>query len=289
MDAAKHRCVVVPQINSRRREVGSLAAWKPPSPIVEEAARLRKTLDGSTSNAAREILSALETDPRMGVVWKQLYKTKRTEHRKTQEFLHPARVTNASIAHGLNENAARLRANGNASEAKMLEAEARWQLRQPEEFFDPNLSEQDYGVQIFFRKAFECATSIEPMFRKDVMTHVNKLRRVERALRRQADVLCSLGMDRVAAKVIKIAESCEDTARIKSPPVKKRDPAIIVRNRRDAPARTLAVDLSIESSRLFGDELPGLCARIANVVMQRRDITREMVQEWLRPPSVSTG
>ena len=58
------------------------------------------------------------------------------------------------------------------------------------------ISEQDYGAQMVFRKAFECATSIEPTFQKDLVAETKKLRRVEQTLRRQANVLNSVGMNR---------------------------------------------------------------------------------------------
>ena len=69
--------------------------WKPPAPIAQEAARLRKALGNSQSSyEARAILSLLETDRRMSRVWTELYRSKLDNYRKTGKFLHPARVTN---------------------------------------------------------------------------------------------------------------------------------------------------------------------------------------------------
>ncbi|GLR92471.1 hypothetical protein ACVMFA_007237 [Bradyrhizobium liaoningense] len=265
-----------------------MAAWTPV--ITEEAERLRETLGvAQSSNDARAILDLLETAPQMGAVWTELYRMVRdSKYRKTETFKYPAQVTNAAIADGLERRATRLRKRGDqgdATQAKLLEAEASWQRLRPEAviFADLNAA-QNYGLQLFFRKAFDCARFIKPVFKKDVAAEVAKLRSAERALRIQADVLNSMGMNRAAAHLIQIAEDCEDAARIKEVCPKKRDPSIIVRDRRDARARTLVVDLSIEFSVLFGDEFPTLCAHIANAVMKRNDINRKTVQEWLRSP-----
>jgi hypothetical protein len=226
----------------------------------------------------------------MARVWQELYKKKRNGDKVTDEFLYPARVMNATVMKALRKNAAKFRKKGGERqirEAELMEAEAVWHERTPvTTLVEPQVSEQDRGAQLFFYHAYHCAQDIKPVFLRDTLVELDKIRKVEHILREQADVLKSVGMKRDAAKLITIAEDCEDAVRIRQGNPKKRDPSIIVRDRGDAEVRTFVTSLSVATLLLFGEALHSTLARVANVVFCRSDVTQAMVQQWLRTPRV---
>ena len=102
-----------------------LPKWVP-EPVIEAAPELETLLDEDETKA-RQILNRLVFDERMERVWKELYKKKRVHGSRTEEFWHPAYVTNAARAVRYLQEAANVRRNGgkfSEQYAAVLEREA---------------------------------------------------------------------------------------------------------------------------------------------------------------------
>jgi hypothetical protein len=135
----------------KREEVDALSlptieSWVPPA-IIETALRLHRMFAAENKSDGLAALSRLISDPRMKVVWRELYKKKRYNHQATEEFLHPARVTNASRATICRQKAnelLKLGGSANELEARLLEDDAAT-LEKSEDLMpmDPRWSEQD--------------------------------------------------------------------------------------------------------------------------------------------------
>ena len=259
-----------------------------PAAVVEAAKPLYAQLASEQDPAkAEKILSRLTSDPRMKRVWDELYKKKRFEHPAADEFLHAARVTNASHAAASRQRASELRKAGGADNqrnADLLEAEATALESEGDPPADPRWSEQERAVQLFLFHAYRTALDLKPVFLSDLQANVRKLRGVAEVLRTQAATLQSLGMDGDAQKLNEIASDCDDEARNMDPErlASGDDPWIITRQRGDVELRTFVADLSIAMQMLFRETLHGTLATVANVVLDRQDMTFEKIRDMIR-------
>jgi hypothetical protein len=268
----------------------TLPNWLPPS-VIHTAKQLHSWLASEENPVeARKLWSRLVFDSRMKHVWAELYKKKRIHHKVTEEFLYPACLTNASDAVRKRRRAVELREKGglkNVSEADLLEAEAALLERLYDRPADPRWSEQDRAVQLFLRHAYEAALNHEPVFLSDLEAKVSKLQKVAKQQRVDAAILNSIGLKHVARKLEQIADDCDDEA-FKILPHDSRfflqtdDPWIIARRRGDFELRTFVADLSIIIGSLFGQTLHGTLATVANVCLNRNDVTDRKVWEMLR-------
>jgi hypothetical protein len=243
----------------------------------------------ATENRAEglAVLSRLVSDPRMKLVWGELYKKKRDDKfQPTEQFLYPARVTSASWAAIHRQQACELRKIGgelNEREARLLEAEATLEESAEDPLTDTRWSEQDRAVQLFLYHACHSAVDIQPVFLADIQDKVEKLGKVSASLREQAEILQSFGMGRDARKLGEIVADCDEEAGNLEPNNPRvDDPWIITRDRGDSDVRSFVVDLSIPTHLLFGKSLFGTLATVANVVFSRDDVTDAKVREWLR-------
>jgi hypothetical protein len=263
----------------------TIESWVPPA-IGETALRLHRMFAAEEKSDGLAALSRLISDPRMKVVWREFYKKKRG---KTEEFLHPARVTNASRATICRQRANELRklsGSPNEIEARLLEDDAAT-LEKSEDLMpmDPRWSEQDHAAQIFLRRACYAAIDIEPIFLSGIRAKIDELRGASQALRAEEAKLQRLGLGGVAREFLQVADSCDDEARNLRPepsPSGRRadDPWIISRDRGDPKVRAFVADLLMETERLFGKSLHGTLATTANVVFSRKDITYQRVCDW---------
>jgi hypothetical protein len=233
------------------------------------------------------VLSRLVSDPRMKLVWEELYKKSRDDkYQTTEEFFYPARVTSASWAAIHRQQACELRKTGgeaNEREARLLEAEATLEESAEDSPTDTGWSEQDRAVQLFLYQACHSALDIHPVFLADIQAKVKELCKISENLREQAAILQSFGMGRNARKLGEIAADCDDEAwNLEPNKPRADDPWIITRNRGDSNVRTFVADLSISTQSLFGSALSGTLATTANVVFNRNDMTGARVREWLR-------
>ena len=232
-------------------------------------------------------------------VWHELYKKNRNRHKATEEFFYPACLTHASDAARKRRLAFELRGKGgpkNKSEADLLEAEAALLEGLYDPPADPRWSEQDRGVQLFLRRAYEAALNNELVFLSDLEAKVSTLQKVAMRLRSDAAILSSLRMVREARKLQHLASDCEDEAfnilpnqQIPSEQndghpfsLQTDDPWIITRRRGDLELRTFVANLSIITGTLFGKTLHGTLATVANVRFNREDVTHRKVWEMLR-------
>jgi hypothetical protein len=259
-----------------------------PAAVVEAAERLYAQLASEQDPAkAEKVLSRLTSDPRMKRVWDELYKKKRFEHQAADEFLHAARVTNASHAAASRQRASELRKAGGADkqrDADLLEAEAAALESEGDPPTDPRWSEQDRAAQFLLHHAYRAALDFKPVFLSDVVANVNTLRSLAERLRKDAAILRSLDLELNARKMDEIASDCDEEAWNIDPNRLEPgdDPWIITRRTGDIRLKTFIIDLSIPTVLLFGKYLYSTLATVANVVFASNNVTHEKVREILR-------
>jgi hypothetical protein len=255
-----------------------------PAAVAEEFNKLyAESVSDDKSIKARELLDRLAFDPRMKRVWQELYKMKRVKHKSTEQFLHPICVTHYSMADLLRRRAATL--SEGTPEEKMLEraylAEAKFHEKQT---FDPltntRWTEQDLGVQRFLWRIYHSDKKIEPIFLSEIKAEVAALRQAAERLRAEVATLQSLGIR--CDGLEQIASECDAAARTRDRDPKVEDPWIITRKRGDPICRTLVVDIAGTTEGNLGTALNGIIAIIANVCLDRADLTGTKVRDMLR-------
>jgi hypothetical protein len=268
--------------------------------VADMAEHLQRKLNLEENPAqALKVWLRLVSDPRMDLVWKELYKKKRTRDSKlTGNFLHPGRVRNETIASVLEQRISKIREKGDsvseqdAGLVKELEFEVRLLKKARNKPADPRWSEQDSAVQSFFYHAYHAALNGKPIFLSDLKTQTAKLRDVAATLRNLAEIEASLGLRSEARKLREVADYCDGQADNilpdRNPDGSKfiagvDDPWIVTRRSGDFGIRKFLADLLITAQRLFGNPLWGTLATAANVALGRKDITRSKVREMLRP------
>jgi hypothetical protein len=253
-----------------------------PEVVQDAAIRLHTELNANESGNGLAVLSRLLSDPRMKLVWQELTKTERLHHKKTEQFANSARVANSSWALEHRRQAHELREKGDEEAARLLEAEAAVEEGLSDNLGDFGCSEQDVGLNRFFRQACLSAINIEPVSLSDLQTRAKELSKVATKLQDQAVLLESFGMKREAQQLNKVASVCEEQSERSIPDLEADDPWIISRDRGDAEIRTYVVSLSIPTTIIFGSPLYGTLATVANVVFGCDTVTAAKVREWLR-------
>jgi hypothetical protein len=264
----------------------NIESWVPDA-VSDEAVRLYEQLaTGKNPGESLAVLTRLISDPRMKLVWQELYKTKRDDKYETTDvFLYAARVSNSSWAAEHRKQASELRKKGgarNESAAGLLEAQAAVEEGIGDPPSDPRWSEQDRAAQLFLKHACWSAINIKPVYFSDIQVKVAKLRTVAASLREHSIMLKTLSLKSEARKLWEIADDCEDQARIVEPNLDIDDPWVIVRDRGDPKLRTYIIDLSIAAISIFGTSLYGTLATVANVVFGGEAVTAAKVRELLR-------
>ena len=262
------------------RQPTTKPAWLAP---IEDKAKLLRFSAAEEENPAkaREVLSRLMSDERMKSVWKVLY----TKSHLTGEYKYRGRVTSASIATDLRQRARELRREGpfiNEREARTLEFEANLTEKIEDLPTDPRWSEQDRAAQILLFHIYKNALNTSPLFRADFEAKCKKLREISKSLQIHAKVLYSFKLHENAAVLEKIAANCENEARLNDPGTFDDDPGIINRRSGDDHLRTFINALSFITLLIFRNHLYSSLAKIANVVFERDDVTKEKVREMLR-------
>jgi hypothetical protein len=259
-------------------------AWVPKA-VIETAAQLHAELSAENHSIdGLEILSRLIFHPGMKAVWTELYRRKRIKYESTEEFLHPARVTNRWSAAEHRRQAAELRRRGgeaNESEASLLEAEADVEEDLDVSTINQRWSEQDRGAQLFLRQACISAIEINPIYLTELQDNATKLLQIATNLRQHSGVLLSLGLEAEARSLKMVAFGCDRNARDLIVDLATDDPWVISRNRGDLKLRTYIVDLSISTKSIFGTPHYGTLATVASVVFGS-EITADKVRELLR-------
>jgi hypothetical protein len=202
-------------------------------------------------------------------VWAEIYKKRRDTNRM---FMYPARLTNASNAAALREQARRLRKKGDdkdREDADLLELEARLIELIREKPIEPKWSEQDLAAQSFFRQAYRIALTA-PQLLSDIQPKVIKLREIAEKLRTIATELLSMPIhvtEIYAEKLREVAAECEDDAKIMENVAN--ESWTVARKRGDLRQRTFVTRLAHANHVLFADTLRGTLATVTNVVFER--------------------
>jgi len=263
--------------------------WLRSDAVRHEAKKLWSQLPRRRDPAkARGVLEQLITNPLMKVVWDQLFR-KSLVH--PEGFFHPARLTNASNAVALREEALILRKKGgeqNRGDADLLEFEARFIEVRPDEPADPRWDEQHRAAQLFLSGAYRAALNTEPQLVSDIQTEKRKLQSAAKTLRRLAKE------NEIYAEELRNIASNFDEKSIKS----INDPWLVTRKRGDLRRKTFVGKLSYATHLLFKTPVHSAIANVTNVVFctiglaskqhGATPITGETVREMLRlnPPRI---
>jgi hypothetical protein len=260
------------------------AAWAPPA-VIDEARKLyAETINAKDPAEAIDLLEKLLSDSRMKFVWRELYRKKRVNYQATNEFINPIYVTNASIAAPLRERATELLKNNKKSQiGNILQAEATWLMKEETDLAElgqHQWTEQDIGAQLFIWHVYNAARNVKPVLLSDIKADVTSLQQCAQQLRALAAKLKKLEIE--CAALEEIASECEDEARCRDCDPKTDDPWILTRQRNDIELRALVADLSVRTYSLCRKMMCGTIANIANVVLDRQDVTVRKVREMLR-------
>jgi hypothetical protein len=262
----------------------------PPKAVIEIANRLEVEFRAEKNSEGLSILSRLISDPRMTSVWQLLYSEARDpisrEH--TGEFFLRASFLPASRGKKLREKASILLRDDpdlNRINANLLEAEARAWEALPDFGDDAQWSEQDKAVQQLFEEACRGFLDTEPTFLADLQAKADQFKKVASNLRKQADILESLGWIDQAEMLADVASLCQEHAFGMEPILPTDEPDLIVRNRGNTELRTYIARLAHVTSELFGTPLYGVLATLANVTFENELMTDEKVRTLLRKPA----
>jgi hypothetical protein len=258
-----------------------LPRWPPPPAVRHAAKRINARLATEKDpHKARAILSRLFRDDRMEDVWKTLYSTRRVKNKTTEEFVYPAYVRHASHATRLRQLAEEATTSRGAA---LLEKEAVLIESEYDPFTHLEWSEQDIGIQLFFWHVYRSAVDLKPRTLSDLKTEVNALRQFAKDCRKIMRALRSRKMETEAVKLEEVATECDNEASSReSVDVKTDDPWLLIRDKGDVNLRTFIADLSIISSIIFGKPIRKVFFVVANVALERENITRSKVWEMLR-------
>lgn len=273
--------------------------WLRSAAVRHEAKRLWNELPKEKDPVkARKVLEPLISNPKMKLVWDELYR-KNKDRSKPEEFFNPARLTNASNAAAYREGASELREKGgdkNRRDAELLEFEARRIEALPAGRPASKQSEQDRAAQLFLSRAYRAALDTEPQLVSDIQAKVRKLRKVAKTLQKVAAELDTVGIvvtEIYAERLRDIASDCSDDATVMTPRPAN-DPWLVTRKHGDIRRKTFVAKLSYTTHALFKKTLANTIATVTNVVFssqsddltggQRREsaITGEDVREMLR-------
>lgn len=203
------------EIYVRSSSVPSFPDWLKWEAIREQAKELWEKLPTEKDPAkAQQVLEQLITNPLIDLVWGELYKKNRINHKSTGQYKYPACVTNVSRAARMRRRAAEVRQKGGKeSEAKGWEYSAGMFESTKDQPADPRWSEQDRGAQLFLCRAYREYLDLKPVFLTDLKTEAKKFVEVAKVLRRQATTLQELKNDDAAQKLEQIASDCDSHAK----------------------------------------------------------------------------
>lgn len=190
-----------------------------------------------------EILNRLASDQRMKGVWRELYR----KRRGSSEFLNPVKRKGL-----LKEKLARLH----------------------------DLKNQDMAVRAFFNFAHWLASGrLDLMTQKEINSNNKPFTILASRLRKDAEGLRTLGLDKLAADAEAIASDCEKSAYIPTKP--NIILPILKRSRGDDVLRGFVLRMSAICREGFGNGLAGTVATTASVSLSKQ-ISACLVRDIVR-------
>jgi hypothetical protein len=278
----------------RRHQAIRIPDWVP-----QPVGQLARIMYQNAPKKGHEItlLRRLTTDTRMKKVWDELVRKKRLRHKKTEDFIHP--VTRSAGFWSLEAQSIQRRADkyrnlggeDNLHQAKRIETNA-----MIVEFADrttvtstlalSNLTPQSQALVFLFHTVMRLAQSTPrsvSMF--EVRKAVRRFRKMAEMVRADATQQQCAGSFQ-APQLLDAAFAYDELADraaevLQDPLLGKRKP------RGDSRLKGLVVGLAFATRGIFGAPLYGTVATLANVVLDRRDLTddkaRKMVIRTPRP------
>jgi hypothetical protein len=252
-----------------------------PAAVRDEARKIQaETSSQKDPVKAASLLSRLTSNTRMKAVWAEFNKRKRDNYKSTDQYVNRMYMTNASRAPRLRKEASWIRDHGpnkHKIDSFFMDLEAE-QLERSS--YDPLLhtpwTEQELGMQFFLWKVHDAALDIKLYLKRDVPV----LRRAAEQLRELAAKLQPLHVD--CRALGEVAVSCDNAARMRDVDPTDENPTVMVREASDPKLRTYVVELSGVTTWLCGKNMRGTIANVANVALDREDITDRDVGGILR-------
>jgi hypothetical protein len=223
-------------------------------------------------------LLLLTSEP-MQVVWNRLYK-------------QPCLITPSSRAAEMRARAKKLCKRANSAsklEANKLVEHAVLLEEKEDGLLDFRWDEHDQAAQTFLYRAYKAAVDAKPIYLTDLKTRSEKIRKAANILRKQAEILPALGVEKVSKGLKEIAEECDFQADIlnlsRNP--KRRHPGTFIRHGDADQIRAFVAAISIVMDTLFGKKMLSTIATVTKIVFGLDIPNKDMrVKVWdiLRPP-----
>jgi hypothetical protein len=273
----------------RRHQAIRIPDWVP-----QPVGQLAQIMYQNASKKEQEItlLCRLTTDTRMKKVWGELVRKKRSRHKKTDEFIHPA--TYGPRFWSLEAKSIQRRANkyrelggkDNLQEAKRIETNAMLaELADSHTVFSrlalSNLTPQSQALVFLFHTVMRLAQptprpKITMFEARKVVRRFRKMAEMVRADATQQQCVGSFQARQLLEAAFAYDELADQAAGIlQDPLLGKRKP------RGDSRLKGLVVGLTFATRGIFGAPLYGTVATLANVVLDRRDLTDDKVRKMV--------
>jgi hypothetical protein len=264
--------------------------------VREQASKLWSQLPHESDPVkAQRVLEQLITNLLMERVWGRLYQKSHSGEGSGRHYKYAGIVTPKSRSADLRRRAFLLLTSDkpDTKEAAALYFEAKETEKMKDWGAYPRWSEQDRAVQWFLYHIYKNAIDNKPMLRSDLEAECTSLRMIAGQLRGIAEVVKSHGLQADAAQLEGVATNCESEALNIDPGRFSDDPALIKHKLGDEHLRTFVIATCGAARLLFGHNLYGTVASIANVVLNPKvEIGTGTVREIIRAPKaarVDTG
>jgi hypothetical protein len=272
----------------RRHQAIRIPDWVP-----QPVGQLARNMYQNAPKNGHEItlLRRLTTDTRMKKVWDELVRKKRLRHEKTEDFIHPATCGPgfwSLEAQSIQRRADKYRKLGGKDDllqAKRIETNARIA-----EFADrttvystlalPNLTPQSRALAFLFQTVMRLAQptphSVSMLEARKAVRRFRKMAELVRADATQQQCAGSFQAPQLLEAAFAYDELADQAAGVlQDPLLGRRKP------RGDSRLKGLVVGLTFATRGIFGAPLYGTVATLANVVLDRRDLTDDKVRKMV--------
>jgi hypothetical protein len=274
--------------NSQRRWQGPFPDWIPA--CVRELAQVTYN-DVNRHGVRREdiaLLRRLSLDSRMKLVWDELLKKKRIDYKRTQQYVYPVQNYDARQFWSFHARLLQARAespggSGEDADSKRNQTRALlFEMEVPNTFsrLTSKLGPQEKGLVWLFHMAFSLARKTpRSVSVADKRKAAHRFRTMAKQIRADAAEqrrMCGFADRRLLEAGFAYDELADDAAGSLGPTL-----LVSRKPRWDARLKGFVIALASTTKLLFGVPLFGTVATLANVVLDRRDLTDDKVRKMI--------
>jgi hypothetical protein len=279
----------LPVPRKRRHQVIRIPDWVP-QPVGQLARNMYQNAPKKGHDVT--LLHRLTTDSRMKKVWAELVRKKRLHHQTTADFIHPA--TSDAELWSLEAQSIQTRADvyrnlggeDNLHHAKRIEtnamiAELADRMTVTSTLARSNLTSQSQALAFLFQTAMKLGQPTpQSVSMLEARKAVRRFRKMAEMVRADANQQQRAGSFQ-APQLLEAAFAYDELANraaeaLQDPLLGKRKP------RGDSRLKGFVVGLAFATKGIFGAPLYGTVATLANVVLDRRDVTDDKVRKIVK-------